>query len=150
MPSSCGSVQSTRLAFPCFPRPRFELGLSSRVPKVSAKRARQPCAIRLVSHPSQRRQPWPVNTISIVAILRMSDHHASALGASSAVHCTDHVVLDECEALSTEPSLQNESKRSSSEFAECVSFNSDSNGFPEVCCCTFCHKVDSSSMNSLC
>ena len=31
---------SARVASSCFPRPRFELGLSSRVPKISAKRAR--------------------------------------------------------------------------------------------------------------
>ncbi len=65
----------------------------------------------LLDHPSQRSQPWPVITISIVAIRRMSHHRASALGASPghhrlpslpAVHCTDHVLLDDCEALSTE------------------------------------------------
>ena len=62
----------------------------------------------LLDHPSQRSQAWHINTISIVAIRRMSRHHASALGASPghhrlpslpAVHCTDHVLLDECEAL---------------------------------------------------
>ena len=81
----------------------------------------------LLDHPSQRSQPWPVNTISIVAVRRMSHHHASALGASPGhhrlpslpvVHCTDHVLLDECEALSKEPPMQDESRRSSSEFAE--------------------------------
>ena len=40
--SSCGCVQSARIAYPCFPRPRFELRLSSRVP-------------------SQRSQRWPVD-----------------------------------------------------------------------------------------
>ena len=67
--------------------------------------------------------------VSIVAIRRMSHHHASALGASPGhhrlpslptVHCTDHVLLDECEALSTETPLQDEWRRSSSEFAECA------------------------------
>ena len=37
VPSSCGSVQSARIAYSCFPRPRFELGLSSCFPQVSAK-----------------------------------------------------------------------------------------------------------------
>ena len=87
---------------------------------------RVPSNRRLLDHPSQRNQPWPVDTISIVAIWRVSDHHASAIAASPghhtlpslpAVHCTD---LDECEALSTEPPLQDESRRSSSEFAECA------------------------------
>ena len=40
--SSCGCVQSVLIAYPCFPRPRFELGHTSRVPQVSAKRARPP------------------------------------------------------------------------------------------------------------
>ena len=78
LPSTCGFMQSTRIAFPCFPRPRFELGLSSRVPQVSAKRARLSCPIRprLLDHPSQRSQSWPVNTILIIAIRRMSDHRS--------------------------------------------------------------------------
>ena len=77
-------MQSARIAFPCFPRPRFELGLSSRVPHVSAKRARPSSSIRqrLLDHPSQRSQSWPVNTISIVTICRITDHHASAVKAS--------------------------------------------------------------------
>ena len=90
---------------------------------------RVPSNRKLLDHPSKRSQPWPVNTISIVAIRRMSDHHASALGASPghhrlaslpAVHCADYVLLDECEALSTEPPVQDESRRSSSEFAVCA------------------------------
>ena len=44
--SSCGCVQSARIAYPCFPWPRFELGLSSRVPQVSDKRARPPRPIK--------------------------------------------------------------------------------------------------------
>ena len=52
-----------------------------------------------LDHPSHCSRPWPVNTISIVTIRRMSHHHASALGTSPghhklpslpAVHCTDH------------------------------------------------------------
>ena len=68
----------------CSPRPRFELGLSSRVPQVSAKRARPSCPIRprLLDRPSQSSQSWPVNTISIVTIWRITDHHASAVKAS--------------------------------------------------------------------
>ena len=38
--STCGLMVSAWVASPCFPRPRFELGLSSRVPQVSAKRVR--------------------------------------------------------------------------------------------------------------
>ena len=69
-----GSYSLLGLLSPCFPRPRFELGLSSRVPQVSAKRARLSCPIRpwLLDHPSQRSQSWPVNTISIIAIRRMT------------------------------------------------------------------------------
>ena len=68
----------------CSPRPRFELGLSSRVPQVSAKRARPSCPIRprLLDHTSKSSQSWPVNTISIVTIWRITDHHASAVKAS--------------------------------------------------------------------
>ena len=77
-------MQSARIASPCFPPPRFELGLSSRVPQVSAKRARPSCPIRprLLDHPSQRSQSWPVNTFSVVTIWRITDHHASAVKAS--------------------------------------------------------------------
>ena len=111
LPSTCGFMQSARIAFPCFPRSRFELGLSSRVPQDSAKRARLSCPIRprLLDHPSQRRQSWPVNTIPIIAIRRMSDHRISAPGFAPghhglpsfpAVYCTDHVFIDESEALS--------------------------------------------------
>ena len=69
------------------------------------------------------------NTVSVVTIQRADGHHASALGASPghhklpslpAVHCTDHVLLDECEALSTDSPPQDESRRSSGEFAECA------------------------------
>ena len=81
----------------------------------------------LLGHPSQCSQLWPVKTISIVVIRRMSHHHVSAFGASPGhhrlpslptVHCTSHVLLDECEASSTEPPSEDESRRSSSEFAE--------------------------------
>ena len=100
-----GSYSLLGLLSPCFPRPR------SRVPQVSAKRARLSCPIRprLLDHPSQRSQSWPVNAISIIAIRRMSDHRSSASGASPGhhglpslptVYCTDHVLIDECEALS--------------------------------------------------
>ena len=116
---------------PLLPAARFELGHSSRFPQVFAKRARPPRPIktRVLDHPSKCSQPWPVNTVSVVTIQRAGDHHASALSASPghhrlpslpAVHCTDHVLLDECEALSKEPPLQDESRRSSSEFAECA------------------------------
>ena len=44
--STCGLMMSVRIASPCFPRPRLELGLSSRVPQVSAKRVRQSCSIK--------------------------------------------------------------------------------------------------------
>ena len=41
-----GFVRSARIASPCFPRPKFELGLSSRVPQESAKRVRLSCSIK--------------------------------------------------------------------------------------------------------
>ena len=40
-----------------------------------------PIRPRLLDHPSQRSQSWPVNTISIVTTSRITDHHASALKA---------------------------------------------------------------------
>ena len=108
LPSTCGFIQSTRIAFPLLPAAQIR---ASRVPQVSAKRARLSCPIRprLLDHPSQRSQSWPVNAISIIAIRRMSDHRSSASGASPGhhglpslptVYCTDHVLIDECEALS--------------------------------------------------
>ena len=42
--STCGLM--TRIASSGFPRPSFEVGLSSRVPQVSAKRVRQSCSIK--------------------------------------------------------------------------------------------------------
>ena len=44
--STCGLMMSARIASPCFPRPRFEVGLSSHVPQVSAKRVRKSCSIK--------------------------------------------------------------------------------------------------------
>ena len=41
----------------------------------------------LLGHPSQCSQLWPVKTISVVAIRRMSHHHVSAFGASPGHHC---------------------------------------------------------------
>ena len=40
LPSTGEFMQSARIACPCFTRPRFELGLSSRAPQISAKRVR--------------------------------------------------------------------------------------------------------------
>ena len=44
--STCGLMMSARIASLCFPRPRFELGLSSRVPQISTRRVRQSCSIK--------------------------------------------------------------------------------------------------------
>ena len=44
--STCEFMQSARIVFPCFTRPRFELGLSSGAPEVSAKRVRLSQPIR--------------------------------------------------------------------------------------------------------
>ena len=46
LPSTFGIMTSARIASPCFTRPRFELGLSSRVPQVSAKRVRLSCFLK--------------------------------------------------------------------------------------------------------
>ena len=46
LPPTCGFMTSARIAPPCFPRPRFELGLSSRVPQFSAKRVRPSCSTK--------------------------------------------------------------------------------------------------------
>ena len=78
---------------------------------------RVPSSRRLLDHPSQRSQSWPVNTISIVAIRRISDHHASALDASPghlrlpslpAVLCTDHVFSSDARQCPWNRSLQDE------------------------------------------
>ena len=45
LPSTCGCMTSARIAAPCFTRPKFEVGLSSRAPQVSAKRVRLSCHI---------------------------------------------------------------------------------------------------------
>ena len=46
LPSTLGFMTSARIASPCFTRPRFELGLSSRAPQVSAKRVRPSCFLK--------------------------------------------------------------------------------------------------------
>ena len=46
LPSTLGFMTSARIASPCFTRPRFELGLSSRAPQVSAKRVRLSCFLK--------------------------------------------------------------------------------------------------------
>ena len=49
--STFGFMTSARIASPCFTRPRFELGLSSPAPQVSAKRVRLSCSSRGSSRP---------------------------------------------------------------------------------------------------
>ena len=39
-------MRSARIASPCFTRPRFELGVSSRAPQVSNKRIRLSCSLK--------------------------------------------------------------------------------------------------------
>ena len=46
LPPTFGFVTCSRTASPCFTRPRFELGLSSRAPQVSAQRVRLSCSIK--------------------------------------------------------------------------------------------------------
>ena len=46
LPSNVGFMTSARIASSCFTRPRFELGLSSRAPQVSAKRVRLSCTLK--------------------------------------------------------------------------------------------------------
>ena len=46
LPSTFGIMTSARIVSPCFTRPRFELGLSSRAPQVSAKRVRLSCFLK--------------------------------------------------------------------------------------------------------
>ena len=46
LPPTCSIMTSARIASPCFPLPRFELGLSSRVPQVSAKRVPLSCTTK--------------------------------------------------------------------------------------------------------
>ena len=46
LPPTFGFVTCARTASPCFTRPRFELGPSSRAPQVSAQRFRLSCSIK--------------------------------------------------------------------------------------------------------
>ena len=46
LPPTFGFMASARIASPCFTRPKFELGLSSRAPQVSAKRVRLSCSLK--------------------------------------------------------------------------------------------------------
>ena len=46
LPPTFGFVTCAQTACPCFTRPRFELGLSSHAPQVSAQRVRLSCSIK--------------------------------------------------------------------------------------------------------
>ena len=46
LPLTPGFMTSARIASPCFTRPKFELGLSSRAPEVSAERVRLSCTLK--------------------------------------------------------------------------------------------------------
>ena len=46
LPPTFGLMTCARTASPCFTRPRFELGLSSRAPQVSAQRVRLLCSTK--------------------------------------------------------------------------------------------------------
>ena len=73
--STCGLMMSARIASPCSPRPRFELGLSSRVSNMSANRVRQSCFIMSRDSPIIRHDVvdvWPFHAILFVT----NDHHA--------------------------------------------------------------------------
>ena len=74
VPSSCGSVQSARIPYPCFPRPRLELGRA--FPNELDRHV--PSGRGLLDHPSQCSQCWPIDTICVVTIRRASDHHVTA------------------------------------------------------------------------
>ena len=45
-PLTLGFMTCARIASSCFTRPKFELGLSSRAPQVSAKRVRLSCSLK--------------------------------------------------------------------------------------------------------
>ena len=64
-----GPMPSARAASPCFPRPRSELGLSSRVPQISVKRARLGHRIRVaLDQPSRRTQLFITISASYQAV----------------------------------------------------------------------------------
>ena len=46
LPSTLGFMTSAWIASSCFTRPRFELGLSSRAPEISAKQVRLSCSLK--------------------------------------------------------------------------------------------------------
>ena len=73
LPSTLGFTTSARIASPCFTRPRFELGLSSRAPQVSAKRVRLSCffksRVSSFIHHDVLNQLWLVHATHIVVTL---------------------------------------------------------------------------------
>ena len=72
--SSCGCVQSARIAYPCFPWPRFELDSRRAFHKSPPNELDRhgPSRRGLLDHPSQCSQYWPVDTFSVVTIRRIS------------------------------------------------------------------------------
>ena len=108
---------------------------------------------KLLDHPPHRSQPWPVNNIPIVAIRRMSHHRVSALLVDITVchrslQLTIQITFYAANARHCPRNLH--CKTSFIQRIRRMCLHSDNLGFPDVCCCTFCHNVDSSGMNSLC
>ena len=81
LPSTCGCMPSARSASPWFRRPRFELGLLSRAPQVSAKRVRLSCTVgsRPLVRASRCTQRWLVHATLVVITLCANDQHARCL-----------------------------------------------------------------------
>ena len=77
LPSTCEFMQSARIAFSCFTRPRFELGLSSRAPQISVKRVRLTRQAATSSvNPSRCGPCLPVYDRPVVINLCMGGHRA--------------------------------------------------------------------------
>ena len=82
LPLTPGFMTSARIASPCFTRPKFELGLSSRAPEVSAEQSSTvmlPQVAGLFVQASRCTQRWSVHATHIVVTLRTGGHHACCL-----------------------------------------------------------------------
>ena len=148
MPSSCGSVQSARIVYPCFPRPRFELGLSSRVPQVSAKRTRPPRPIKTRAPRSS------ITTVSTLARQHHLQRHHPAHEPSSCFGSRRFSWTSRVAFVASGSLYRSRSSRRMRGIVHGtirrMCLHSDNLQFPEVCCCKLCHNVHSSSMTSLC
>ena len=106
----------------------------------------------LLDRPSQDVVNFGPSSLSLSLPLGANDYHASAFGASSGHHRLPSLPAvhfhDANEEVFTETSCKKRVKKIIQRIRR-ICLPSDNLGFPEVRCCTFCHNVDYSGMNSL-